>query len=396
MVSGSYTSVAKLQRLFGDIPSVRPEKLFIFSLETLVSVSTTPFPLSERHPDFCVVSGEDYYFVRPRLGLCGFIENLSPFVTIGIWSSSTSSDLDHKISRVIFGMRPLFVFGRAEAVRTLVPGGRIVFLKLLSSVFAVNERFSFSNAVLVDSDATSLIKNPFFTYVCPPPLTEFCIEDSSFLVDVLLPYLSLLEDAWDVRCFIRNHHPRWSCKTINECTRFPTYKSLVRMCLLPSPSENVLPKYPLTLLSPHEISNEQYITIQKFRMEHALRNRPNVYTNVRELASRLHFRPDAFPRGRWPCPRYSADFIDLFDVDKCSPEELVDYDMSYFYLFFIIARHQFFPLQFQADLKYGFMPFSCNRDTSIDKHGLRGTCSTDWCGKCGRKSALKLCERPFG
>ena len=147
---------------------------------------------------------------------------------VAIWSSILSIFATKAIAdQLLPRQNPLFIWTHCDRTMTLViHKGRPIYLKLLSSIQVAYPKFDPSNVVFIDTDPLVLVSNSSHTSLCPPPDIQI---SSPFFTDTLLPYLLLLEHAWDVRCFLENHHPGWSTTSIKASQLTRAYRMLVRL-----------------------------------------------------------------------------------------------------------------------------------------------------------------------
>ena len=364
-----------------SLPTTRPQKLLVLGLESFILINNKPFTPSNDTQDISImVKGERELFIRQFPQLQTFITSLPSNFEIGIWSSTFSTSTCTAVCREVFGGRNIFAWSIREAKKTIIcrSDSLPVYLKPLSLIHETYPHYSSSNIVFIDNDFLSLVCNPYHTYLCPPCMNDVrfvtSISCQTFLLDILLPYLLLLGDAWDIRCFIQSCHPRWSSSTIENAQLTHAYKSLVRRFYRPCKSENKIPKYPFTILSPLEISHEDQVNIMRLAD-------PEATWYVGDLlisSNRLRFTLDIFPKKfldalEWP----------LDDVPRDSETLAREY-----YVEFLLCRQRLLPTDFQPTEHS--MTRACNRDRKVDPNGTKGTCSIDDCRFCGKRGSYLM------
>ena len=364
---------SSLHDLSDQLPSHRPRKLLVINLETFILSQNQPFP-SAFPKDFSFCSDAGLLHVRPCPNLYKLLSCLSPIFCVGIWSDMTSMMAIQYICQHIFGDRLVFTYSQNDAKQVYVNKPYPVFLKLVTCVAIRNPGFSSSNILFLDKDATCLIQNPHHTYLCPPSYTLDNARQFTFLVDILLPYLNLLGDAWDIRCFIKNHHPRWSLNSIQMQKTTASYKMLTKLQCLPSRSDNLIPNYSLIFLSPHEIPYELRKVLQELHDEYLrVKKIQHEKLSLHELSAKLGFH-------------HYVQSIEGFNED-------LRIRMQYAFTTWLVARWDLFPMGFRLMLHHP-VSFTCKRDLRVDPYGTRGTCSTFACENCGRQTPLVLNEVP--
>lgn len=208
-------------------PLILPNKLLILDLNGFVCNSVKPQTGgSTRRFRTATVNGvhqgKHYlYFERP--GYHKFFAECFKMFDVGIWTCAGPSRATEMMTLLFTEderRQFKFVYDQTFCLDTkaqrpdVKDGAAPIFLKDLRTVWSsFKDLYDDRNTLLIDDSPLKALTNPPNTALFPSSYTtKGSNQDDIFLMSILLPYLTRLAGATDVRLFLKNKTPKWSLR----------------------------------------------------------------------------------------------------------------------------------------------------------------------------------------
>lgn len=209
-------------------PIVRPRrKLLLLDLNKICYDTKKFSSANQTHNPFYSHTNECFietrykttYLYRPRPDLHDFLSRILMGFDVAIFTCASRPKGQKMINMLVkkeVREKFKYIFYQEDTQATTIYRNDVldreafVLLKDFKNVWAkLGDQYDETNTLLIDDSPMKAFVNPPWTALFPDPF-NFDDKEDSFFMNILLPYLWGLERAYDVRCYLLNHSPKWS------------------------------------------------------------------------------------------------------------------------------------------------------------------------------------------